>query len=84
MSRYETNEVRKCSFCTGKYAVSNYDIGGGRYKSKKGLECNAEARKVKLKNYIKQVRVISEEKVRETLEGAVTALKLAAPEEGKE
>jgi len=37
-----------------------------------------------LKNYIKQVRVISEEKVRETLEGAVTALKLAAPEEGKE
>jgi len=37
-----------------------------------------------LKNYIKQVRVISEEKVRETLEGAVTALKLAASEEGKE
>ena len=32
----------------------------------------------------KQVRVISKEKVRETVKGAVTVLKLAALEEGKE
>jgi len=32
----------------------------------------------------KQVRVMPEEKVRETVEGTLTALKLAAPEEGKE